>query len=297
MAGDLEALAPEVERARAASEFRASSDPDAAFILKSFGVDPSILGGAFVDGELVGFVSSEFKVIAVRPTDRRQGIGRRLVDLASAMERARGRPDVIIGRLPDDEPARAFLQATGFTFHSTLWDLALPPTTMVAAPSWPPGLAGRTFDPARDVQPWVDLFNVAFADHPTPLQLVPSLVVAGLGDPTIDDADTLVLEEDGTGDLVGFCATAPTRIDGRVEPRAEIWTIGVRPDRQGRGLGRQLLRWGVRRLREIGVEEVTLSVNARNDRALALYEAEGFVRSRARQRWARPVGDRPEARA
>ena len=92
------------------------------------------------------------------------------------------------------------------------------------------------------------------------------------------------------GELIGFCATEPKRReDGAVEPHAEIWTIGVRPDRQGAGLGRQLLRWGIAHLRELGVETVALSVNGRNPRALALYEREGFVRTSTRERWARPV--------
>ena len=65
--------------------------------------------------------------------------------------------------------------------------------------------------------------------------------------------------------------------------------MGVRPGLQGRGHGRQLLRWGVEHLRATGVETVTLSVNGRNPRALGLYEAEGFHRTSTRERWARPV--------
>jgi mycothiol synthase len=103
------------------------------------------------------------------------------------------------------------------------------------------------------------------------------------------DEDTGVVEDVATGELVAFCATTPIRTDGIVAGDGEIWTIGVRPDRQGAGLGRQLLRWGARRLRSIGVSTVSLSVNGRNERALGLYESDGFVRSRTRERWARPV--------
>jgi ribosomal protein S18 acetylase RimI-like enzyme len=74
-----------------------------------------------------------------------------------------------------------------------------------------------------------------------------------------------------------------------VESRAEIWSVGVRPDLQGRGYGRQLLRWGVGHLRGLGVETVNLSVNGRNAGALGLYESEGFHRTSTRDRWARPV--------
>jgi len=288
-ADGIPALAREVDRARAAGEFRASSDPAAEFFVKSAAVDPGLVAGAFEGDELVGFVSAEFKVIVVRPDRRRRGIGRALVKIALDSERARGRPQAILGVLPGDASTTAFLRATGFAFHSTLWDLDLPRDSAVAEPVWPDGHAARPFDRRRDVGPWVRLFNAAFADHATPLQLDESFIVAGLDDPAIEDADTGLLEETVSGDLVGFSATAPVRHGGVVAERGEIWTIGVRPDRQGAGLGRQLLRWGVRRLRAIGVRDVTLAVNGRNERALGLYETEGFVRSRTRERWARPV--------
>jgi mycothiol synthase len=295
-ADDLPALTREVDRARAAGEFRASSDDQANWFLTSFGLDPSIAGGALEDGDVVGFISPEYKVAIVRPSRRRQGIGRALVDLGLAMERDRGRSELLLGAVPGDDAAAAFLRATGFAVHSMLWDLDLPPAADVAAPAWPPGLEMRSFDRTRDLPGWIDLFNTAFADHATPLQLDASFIAAGFDDPAFEDADTGLVEDVTTGELVGFCATSPIRRDGAVVPHGEIWTIGVRPGRQGRGLGRQLLRWGVGRLRSIGVSDVTLAVNARNERALGLYESEGFVRSRTRERWARPVDGGPAMR-
>ncbi len=295
-ATDLQAITPGVDRAREAGEFRASSDDEAHWFLSSFRLDPSIAAGAFEDGALVGFISPEYKVAVVRPDRRRRGIGRALVDLGLDMERERGRSELLLGALPGDEAAAAFLRATGFDRHSMLWDLALPRDADVAPPAWPPGLAMRSFDRARDLPAWIDLFNAAFADHATPLQLDASFIAAGFDDPAFDDADTGLVEDVATGELVGFCATSPIRRDGAVVPQGEIWTIGVRPGRQGRGLGRQLLRWGVGRLRSIGVSDVSLSVNGRNERALGLYESEGFVRSRTRERWARRVDGGPAAR-
>jgi len=289
VAADAAGIARAVEAGRAHDEFKGSSDAEGTFVLKVFEMDPSIFGGAFAsDGALIGLVSSEIKITLVAPPWRRQGIGRRLVDLAEAMERERGRPDVFMGIEPGNEAGRAFLLATGFAFHSTLWDLALPPGAVVAPLRWPAGTVVRPFDRSRDIEPWVALFNAAFADHATPLQLDAGLVADSVDDPAIADADTLLVE-DTSGALIGFCATSPIRVDGRIEPHAEIWTIGVRPDQQGRGLGRQLLRWGVAYLRSLGVEDVALSVNGRNERALRLYEDEGFARTRTRERWARPV--------
>jgi mycothiol synthase len=154
-------------------------------------------------------------------------------------------------------------------------------------PTWPEGTRARSYEDARDRPGFRALFNAAFADHATPLQLDTGFLEAP-ADPSIVDADTLLLEEPG-GLLVGFCATSPERRDENIGTHAEIWTIGVQPDRQGRGYGRQLLRWGVQRLRSIGATDITLSVNSRNEHALGLYEREGFVRTATRERWATPT--------
>lgn len=289
-ARDRAALGAEVERAAAAGELRASSDPDGGFFLKLWDFAPHPCAGAFADdGSLLGFISPEVKIVTVRPEVRRQGIGRSLVDAGLAIERERGRPNLLIGVLPGDDAGQAFLRATGFAFHSTLWDLALPAETRVAAPAWPAGHVARAFDRSRDARSWAALFNAAFADHATPLQLDPDVIDSAPDDPMFVDTDTLLVEEAESGELVAFCATQPDRTGGTVGPHAEIWTVGVRPDRQGRGLGRQLLRWGVEHLRGLGVRDVVLSVNGRNARALDLYRSEGFVEERARERWARPV--------
>jgi mycothiol synthase len=287
---DHPALEAEVNRARLAGEFRGSSDPEAKFFMRAFEFAPSPVAAAFgAADDILGFISPEFKVVVVRPQDRRKGIGRSLVAAGLAIERDRARPNLLIGVLPGDNDGHGFLRATGFTFHSTLWDLELPEAAPVTAPNWPAGHVARPYDRTRDARPWATLFNAAFADHPTPLQIADEAVESAADDPTIEDADTILLEDSDGGALIGFCATTPERIDGAVGPDAEIWTIGVRPDRQGRGIGRQLLRWGVHRLREIGARHVFLSVNGRNEGALGLYLSEGFVRAQTRDRWARPV--------
>jgi len=286
---DLAALTPAVEIARQAGEFRASSDPEGTFFLRSFEVfDHPVELAVAPDGTVVGFISPEFKVVVVGPDQRRQGIGRRLVEAGIELERARARPNLILGVLPDDAAGQAFLRAVGLSFHSTLWDLALPPDAAVAEPTWPSGIEARSFDRDRDARPFVALFNAAFASHPTPMHMDESMADRP-PDPAFEDADVVVAVDRASGDLIGFCATSPEREEGVLGPHAEVSTVGVRPDRQGQGLGRQLLRWGVQRLRMIGVTDVTLSVNGHNEHALALYESEGFVRVSTRERWARPV--------
>jgi len=287
---DVSILTPAVEQARAASEFRGSSDKDGGFFLRLLEMAHNPVALA-IDGAgaVAGFASPDVKIAWVRPELRRQGIGRRLIDACVEIERERGRPEVLMGLDPLDGGGRAFLEATAFAYHSTLWDLALPRDAAVRPPAWPAGIEARPLDWDRDKRAWQQLFNAAFADHATPLQIDESIGEQAHDLPWKEE-DLLVLDEGG--ELVGFSATEPQRDDdGVVGPRGEIWTIGVRPDRQGHGLGRQLLRWGVGHLRGLGVETVTLAVNALNPGALGLYESEGFVRTSTRERWARQVPD------
>src|SRR3954452_8734883 len=288
MPDDAPAFTASVERAIVAGELLGSSAPHGEHLVQFSLSEPQLVGIAEDDGVLVGWVHPEIKALVVEPAHRRRGVGRGLVEHGLRMEAGRGRPNLLLGVVPGEEPGHAFLPATAFELHSLLWDLELPRDTPVAMPAWPVGVTTRPVRFADDRLAFIRLFNAAFADHATPLQMDED----GGDDPPRDlpwtEDDLLVAEQDG--ELIGFAATEPVRREGGgIEPRPEIWTIGVRPDRQGAGLGRHLLRWGVGHLRELGADEVVLSVNGRNPRALALYESEGFVRTSTRERWARPV--------
>lgn len=249
---------------------------------------------------LVGVVIPELKCLIVDPVRRMQGIGTRLAETGLVIEREMGHDTLFLGVLPGDPRGEGFLRATGFAYHSSVFDLALGPDDAVGPdaaadgpPALPPGFAARPFDRERDVEAWTDAHNEAFAEHPTPVRFDPLDVRRWLGDPAFRDDDTILLEAPD-GSIAGFVATDPQyRPDGSIISRAEIWSLGVVPAWRGRGLGRVLLRLGVAWLRALGVETVALSVSARNEGALALYEHEGFVRTASRDRWARGVDGVP----
>ena len=286
-AADMDAVDAAFRRALGRGDMAGSSDPQGTFMMDVIRLQPHETAVATVADELVGLVQPEFKALVVEPAWRRRGIARALVAEAVAIERERGRPNVLMGPPPGDAGALAFLRATGFQLHSTVWDMRLAPDAAAAAPRWPDGIVARAFDRTRDVAPFVELSNLAFAEHPTPLVLSVAAVEASLLDDRYADADTLVLEAPD-GSLVGFCLTAPDRVGGAIIA-AEIAEIGVAPGRRGEGLGRALLAWGVEHLRSLGATAVTLAVNGRNEGALRLYEREGFTRVLARERWALPV--------
>jgi mycothiol synthase len=258
--------------------------------MQAFTMNPGLFAAAFAGTEIVAIVLPELKIAVVRPEHRRRGIGRRMIDLGLAMEAERGRPELFMGSVPDAPAGEAFLRATGFTFHSTVWDLELPPDRAVPAPVFPDDVVARPFDRSRDITTLAPLVNAAFANHPTPMVMEEEMVRASLDDPNVLDEDAILLEDSATGETVGLCLIDVHRVDGRVASTSgEIGILGVRPDRQGRGLGRELLRAGVAYVREAGLPNVSLAVNSRNDGALGLYESEGFVRDRTRDRWSRPV--------
>ena len=71
--------------------------------------------------------------------------------------------------------------------------------------------------------------------------------------------------------LVAGYANAPDRLD------SFITNVSVLPDWHGRGIAGRLLDAFVLHARTAGFARVVLSVNARNDRARALYRKHGFI--------------------
>ncbi|HET7829791.1 MAG TPA: GNAT family N-acetyltransferase [Candidatus Limnocylindrales bacterium] len=257
-------------------------------------VQPGLAAVAEDDDELVGAVLPDLKALVVDPERRLEGVGERLVEAGCDIVREQGGEALFLGCLPGDRGTEDFLEATGFEFHSSVWDLELEAGVPVAEPVLPPGYRARPFRRATDLETWVATFNEAFTEHPTPLSIDLAAYRNWMDEAGTRDDDT-ILVEDEDGALAAFASTEPQYgADGSVGERAEIWALGVRPGLQGRGLGRAALRLGIARLRSIGVRTVTLSVSGRNPRAVALYEAEGFVRTSTRDRWARPVDLPPD---
>jgi [ribosomal protein S18]-alanine N-acetyltransferase len=90
-----------------------------------------------------------------------------------------------------------------------------------------------------------------------------------------------VVHRDAAGLIDGYAGLMA------VTDEAEVQTIGVRPDAQGSGLGRALLR---HLLQAAGPRRVLLEVRTDNVKALALYASEGFVRLGIRRRYYQPSG-------
>jgi ribosomal-protein-alanine N-acetyltransferase len=90
-----------------------------------------------------------------------------------------------------------------------------------------------------------------------------------------------VVHRDDAGMIDGYAGLAVIGIE------AEIRTIGVRPDRQGMGLGRKLLQ---ELIHAAGNRRLLLEVRTDNEPAIGLYLSEGFTRLGIRRRYYQPSG-------
>ena len=145
-------------------------------------------------------------------------------------------------------------------------------------PQWPADVTPRLFDGSdRAIHDWNNCYNDAFAEHYHGVISTPEVCRAVISRPEADPTGLLLAYRGG--ECVGFC-----RNDRHVG-RGEISILGVKKSARGIGLGRALLRWGVRWLERKDVPRVTLGVDGENENALHLYRSEGFETVRTREVW------------
>jgi mycothiol synthase len=244
--------------------------------------DPDGTVVALHDGVVVGYCTPNHDDLTVLPEARRQGHGRRLLDAARDMVRRRGEAELQL-YVPSHLPASvAFATAVGLHYRSSLWQFLLTAdaAARVPPPTFPPEVVVRTWDDDRDADfdVWSAFMLAAFEGHPTPMHWTPAVVRHVHDQPDFDPGGVLlVAEASDPRRLVAF-----TRVELR-EPEepgggrvGDVGLIGVLPAWRRRGLGRELLRWGVTSLRARGAGPIELSVEAANERATALYRAHGF---------------------
>ena len=91
-----------------------------------------------------------------------------------------------------------------------------------------------------------------------------------------------VVAQDGAGSLVGYAGLLCSGSE------ADVQTIAVAPDAQGKGLGGVLLDALIGQAAARRATTLLLEVRAGNDAAIALYESRGFERIAIRRRYYQP---------
>ncbi len=255
-----------------------AAEPDSAFVA---------LAG---DGAVVGYVAPRLNDLYVERSHRRRGLGTALVEAAAPYVREILRhPYLLLYVPPGDGPGCRFAEARGFAHRASLHWMERPAEEPCPVPDFPADVVVRAWDPERDaIPPLVDLLNATFEDHPTPVSWSDAVIAAAHAAPGFDPGDILLVAPvDDPHRAVAFCRARLYRDDD--PPYGEVKLIGVLPPWRGRGLGRALLRWGVRHLQGRGVPTIALAVSAGNERALRMYEAHGFRRTVEWPQWSLDV--------
>lgn len=213
--------------------------------------------------------------LVVHPNCRAQGVA---TALARGVQDRPGRPVPLNAWAHGNHAAAARLaEQFGYAPVRELLRLRLTHQDPFAALPLPEGVTIRSFVPGTDDAAWLETNAAAFASHPEQGSLDQTDLDARKAEPWFDPAGFLVAE-DADGTMLGFHWT---KIHAGVEghpPLGEVYSVGIAPAAQGRGLGRALTVAGIRHLQQQGVEAVMLYVDADNTPAVELYRKLGFVR-------------------
>lgn len=250
---------------------------------------------AEVDGELAGFgvpwvlpqgADTWLMLrVGVRAPFRRRGIAKRLtgalLDFARSTKLGPGRLDVAGSAWMPNVGSERLAAGFGFAHERWFW-LMERPRGGAPEPEWPAGVELRLFDRSDAMlHEWMRAYNDSFASH---YRFVTATEVNSRSiteDPTFRPDGLALAFRDGR--CVGFCRNELH------STRGEIGVLGTTHEARGLGLGRALLRWGVRWLERNQSGPVTLLVDGDNENALRLYRSEGFDVARTRAIWGRAL--------
>lgn len=238
--------------------------------------DPGGVVVAIEGDRIVGYCAPRFDDLTVHPAFRRRGHGRALIEAAVEIAHARGQDGVSVYGSTDDPASAGFIAALGGRYESSSWLFELGADAPAEAPEFPPDVVVRAYRDPADMPAYVALASASFADHPTPMEFTDVMVARSHSLPEFDpESILLVAPADEPGTLVAWSKVR--RYDAEDGgSRGSIDFIGVLPTWRRRGLGRELLRWGIERLRRSGAQVIELNVTASNERALELYRRAGF---------------------
>lgn len=229
--------------------------------------DP-VAGGA---GELV-----------VHPDRRRHGLGEQVVQalldrMASSGSPAGGR--LRLWAHGGHPGAAALAESHGFTRTRTLWQMRRSLLAPLATPAFPDGVRLRPFVVGADEPEFLRVNNAAFDWHPEQGGWDVQQMKLREAEPWFDPAGFL-LAVDGNDRLLGFHWTkvhGATAGEHSHEPIGEVYVLGVDPSARGLHLGNALTLAGLRHLRDRGLSQVMLYVEADNAAAIRVYEGLQFT--------------------
>lgn len=277
--GDQARLEAIIRAAFAAGEISGWESYEIDAMIRGISSPPGSTFIAVINGDVAGFLAVDYSLVIVVPDARRRGVGSALVQ--TALE---GHPHLELAPPVGSETAEPFLRSVDFAPHHLLWQLTRGTDVIVDSPEAPSGFLLRTYED-DDFPVFHALLNRTFSDHPTPIFVSEERMLAVHQRPDFDPTLIVLISPEGRPtEPIAFSFVRIRPDDGIL--KGGIGMIGVDREYRQRGLGRLLLRWGIWRLQQAGCATIDLEVVDSNDRALPLYESEGFSRVRAWPYWA-----------
>lgn len=247
------------------------------------------LGAVAIEGDrVVGWVVPRHDDLTVDLPYRRRGHGTRLVAAGRLLEAAAGHDELRL-HVPRRAGVEAFARAAGLAYQSSLWRLRLDPEVLQEPPRFGNDVVVRWIEPGADDASFTELVNTTFRDHPSPIEVDLATIRRVHAERSFDPSSILlVARADDADRAIAFCRVGTYRDDdGRLA--GEVKLVGVRSEARGRGLGRELVRWGIDACRERDAVDVYLSVEGRNRGAIRLYESLGFRQDVEWPHWTIPT--------
>jgi mycothiol synthase len=208
--------------------------------------------------------------LVVHPAHRRAGVGAALVGALIAHT-----PALRVWAHGGHPGAAALAARFGFTADRELWRMRRSLRDPLVDPQLPDGVTLRPFRIGADEAELLRVNNAAFAWHPEQ------------GGWTLDDVTVREAEPwfDAAGVLLAVDAAEPARVLGfhwtkvhqDPDPIGEVYVLAVDPAARGRRLGPALTLAGLAHLRDRGLDDVMLYVEADNAAAVRVYRDLGFT--------------------
>lgn len=233
--------------------------------------DNSLVGYAHLDD--TDPVSGPSVELTIHPDHRNRGFG---LELARTIQRSTDKTPLRLWAHSHSDAAARLANALGMSEVRVLWQMRRSLRSELPTSADIPGVTIRPFRPGVDNSAVLAVNARAFVDLPDQGSWSDRDLEQRCAESWFDPAGFL-LAWNGT-DLAGFHWTKVHGAHGHGhEAIGEVYVLAVDPEFAGHGLGRLLTLRGLEHLREEGLSQVMLYVDAANSRARSLYESLGFA--------------------
>jgi len=236
-------------------------------------VEEKIIGYGHLDQtDLLEGPAAEIVVI---PTFRKQGVARLI--LKKIEEIAKPEP-VRLWAHGNIAAAKNFAKNLNYHPIREIVQLKFSLLNVISDFKFPQEFQPTTYQNENDKETILEINSQAFTELPDQSSWTEHDLQLRINEHWFDPAGLLILKNNNQP--AAFCWTKiHTHHHDEHQPLGEIYVLAVLPKFQNQGLGKQLTLWALHQLRKKGLSEAMLYVDAKNTKAMKIYQEIGFVPS------------------